>query len=248
MSAPSVLDVYSMSPFTECAHCGKFDQAPKVVFGGPWIDPADQGTQWHKDCTPAKVQRMLLEGNINDGAPQHKLILAQTFDACNGGKKDAELLAHILELHANLRPDTGATMITPDPLANAILDAMFNGGASGTVVLGAVSLTLPYKVKWLSTISTQAAAGTEWTGGSYPTGGVSMSGAWGTAAATHVKASTAALTVTNSPALTWADNEIVDSNGTPIRVAAKGSPSLAISVTAGSSASIPSGSGTAGQA
>jgi hypothetical protein len=101
-------------------------------------------------------------------------------------------------------------------LANDILDFMYNGAASGTLTIA--TYTGPLKVKFLSTVSTAGAAGTEWTtsggytataGGSV--GGVTLSGNFTTPASAASKANTAAVTVSNAPAQTWIGNEIVDS-------------------------------------
>jgi hypothetical protein len=123
--------------------------------------------------------------------------------------------------------------------ANDILDLELNGGASGTFVVGSTTYTLPLKLKFLSTLSTAGAAGTEWsTSGGYTAGGVSLSGKFGTPAAGGTKSNDAAITVTNAPAQTWADNEIVDSTGTPKRMMFKGTPSLAKTVNAGDTCTI----------
>lgn len=130
--------------------------------------------------------------------------------------------------------------------ANDVLDLELNGGASGTFVVGSMTYTLPLKGQFLSTLSTAAAKGTEWsTSGGYTAGGVSLSGAFGTAAASASKANTAAISVTNAPAGTWADFEILDSTGTPKRMIFKGTPSLAKTVNAGDTCTIPIGSLTA---
>lgn len=108
-------------------------------------------------------------------------------------------------------------------LANDILDFMYNGAASGTLTIAAY--TGPLRVKFLSTVSTAGAAGTEWsTSGGYTqtgsgsTGGVTLSGNFGTAASAASKANTVAVTVTNAPAGTWIGNEIVDSTTTNKRM------------------------------
>jgi hypothetical protein len=105
--------------------------------------------------------------------------------------------------------------------SNDVLDQAYNGGPSGSVVIGSTTYTLPFKVIFLSTVSTAAAQGTEWaTSGGYThsaagaVGGVSLSGNFGTAAASASKANTVAITVSNAPAQTWIGNEIVDSNAT----------------------------------
>jgi len=132
--------------------------------------------------------------------------------------------------------------------ANDVLDHAFNGGASGTAAIA--TYTLPFKVKFLSTLSTAGTAGTEWsTSGGYTqtaggsVGGVSLSGNFSSAASAASKANTTAVTVTNAPAGTWADNEICDSTaGTNKRMNFKGTPSLAKTVNAGDTCTIAIGS------
>lgn len=132
--------------------------------------------------------------------------------------------------------------------ANDILDFEYNGAASGTLTIA--TYTGPLKVKFLSTLSTAGSAGTEWsTSGGYTqtaggsVGGVSLSGNFSSAASGGSKSNTAAVTVTNAPAQTWADNEIVDSTaGTNRRMNFKGTPSLAKTVNAGDTCTIPIGS------
>ena len=126
-------------------------------------------------------------------------------------------------------------------LANDVLDHIFNNSASGSVVIGASTYTLPFKVQFLSTLSTASAKGTEMSGGSYPAGGVSIAGQFASAAAAQSKANTGAITVTNAPAGTWADVEIVDSSATPKRLVFKGTPSLAKTINAGDTLTIPVG-------
>lgn len=127
--------------------------------------------------------------------------------------------------------------------ANDVLDATLNNGASGTMVIGGTTYTLPLKLRFLSTVSTDTTAGTEWspTGG-YATGGVSLAGKVATAAANKAKANTADITVSNAPAGTWADNEVVDSSATPKRLVFKGAPSLAKTVNAGDTCTVAAGS------
>lgn len=133
--------------------------------------------------------------------------------------------------------------------ANAVLDATLNNTATGTVVIGAVTYTLPFRLRFLSTVSTAATPGTEWaTGGGYTAGGVTLAGAFGTAAANASKANTVAVTVTNAPAGTWADNDVVDSAATPNRVVFRGGASLAKTVNAGDTVSVAIGGLTATEA
>lgn len=101
-------------------------------------------------------------------------------------------------------------------LSNDLLDFQYNGAASGTITIA--TYTAPLKLLFLSTVSTAGTQGTEWsTGGGYThsaggtTGGVSLSGKFGTAASGASKSNDAAITLTNAPAGTWAGCEIVDS-------------------------------------
>lgn len=139
-------------------------------------------------------------------------------------------------------------MSKPVSLANDVLDAYLNGGATGTVVIGGTTYTLPFRAKFLTTLSTDTTAGTEMSGGGYPAGGVSVAGAFGTAAANKSKANTVAITVTNAPAGTWADVELQDSSATPKRLPFKGTPSLAKTVNAGDTLTIPIGGLTGSEA
>lgn len=133
--------------------------------------------------------------------------------------------------------------------ANDICDLILNNTTSGAVVIGATSYTAPWRVIFLSTLSTAAAQGTEWsTSGGYThsaagaVGGVPLNGLATAAAASATKANTGAVTVPNAPAGTWADNEIIDSSaGSNKRVSFKGTPSLAKTVNAGDTCTIAVG-------
>lgn len=129
---------------------------------------------------------------------------------------------------------------------NDILDHILQNGASGTFVVGPTTYTLPLKLIFMSTLSVAATQGTEWsTSGGYTAGGVSLAGLLATAAASQAKSNSGAITVTNAPAQTWADNEIKDSTGTPKRMIFKGTPSLAKTVNAGDTCTISTGNLTA---
>lgn len=226
-------------PFATCEQCGEYDPDPKVHYGFN----AELHT-WHHDCTPKSVIDDILGGFHS----QHALVAARIFNLCKGdehkdvaGLRGDDLRAAIQKIKMPKHGD--ATAIWANPIANAILDALLNGAASGTTVVGAITLTWPGKLKFLSTVSTASSAGTEWTtSGGYTAGGVSLSGVFSANAASGAKASGAAVSVTNAPTQTWADNEAVDSTGTPNRLWAKGTPSLAIAVASGSTCTIPSGS------
>jgi hypothetical protein len=131
--------------------------------------------------------------------------------------------------------------------ANDVLDQTLPNGASGSPVIGGTTYTLPFRLLWLSTLSTAATPGTEWTtSGGYTSssgggavGGVALNGNMATAAASAAKANTTALTITNAPAQTWADNEVRDSTATTQkRVVFKGTPSLAKTVNSGDTCTI----------
>jgi len=137
--------------------------------------------------------------------------------------------------------------------ANDLLDLELNNTASGAVVIGATSYTAPWRVIFLSTLSTAGTQGTEWgTGGGYThsaagaVGGVPLNGQATAAASAASKANTGAISVSNAPAGTWADVEIIDSStGSNKRVAFKGTPSLAKTINAGDTVTIGIGSLTA---
>jgi hypothetical protein len=140
--------------------------------------------------------------------------------------------------------------------ANDVCDLVLNNTASGPVVIGATSYTAPWRVIFLSTISTASTQGTEWsTSGGYThsaagaVGGVPLNGLATTAAASASKANTGAVTVSNAPAGTWADNEIIDSSaGANKRISFKGTPSLAKTVNAGDTCTIAVGNLTSTEA
>lgn len=139
--------------------------------------------------------------------------------------------------------------------ANDICDLVLNNTASGSVVIGATTYTAPWRVIFLSTVSTAGTQGTEWTTAAGYThsaagavGGVALNGLCTTAAASATKANTGAISVVNAPAGTWADNEIIDSSsGANKRIAAKGTPSLAKTVNLGDTCSIGVGALTASE-
>jgi hypothetical protein len=129
--------------------------------------------------------------------------------------------------------------------ANDLLDQELNNAASGTDVIGATTYTLPLRIRPTSTLCTDSASGTEWTGGSYVAGGLSLAGLVATAAASRSKSNTTAITQTGCPATTLADFAIFDSSGTPKYMTYKGTPSIAKTINAGDTLVIPIGSLTA---
>lgn len=129
--------------------------------------------------------------------------------------------------------------------ANDLVDAAFSGAASGSFTLGAGTYNYPLKCRFQSTLSTAGSQGTEFpaTGG-YSAGGVSLSGLFGGngTASGGTKSNTGAVTVSNAPAGTWAGCEITDSSGTPKRMNFGPATSLAKTVNAGDTCTIPVGS------
>lgn len=133
--------------------------------------------------------------------------------------------------------------------ANDVLDATLQNGASGTYVLGSTTYTLPDKLCFLSTVETAGTPGTEWsTAAGYTAGGVSLAGLLTSAAASASKANTGAVTVTNAPAQTWADNRVQDSTGTPKRKVFKGTPSLGKTVNLGDTCTVANAALTGSEA
>lgn len=133
-------------------------------------------------------------------------------------------------------------MAKAQSFANDICDVEINNGASGTMVIGSTTYTLPEKVRFQTTLSTPTAQGSEFTAsGGYSAGGVSLAGLATTAAAASAKASTGAVTVSNAPAGTWAGIEITDSTGTPKRMTFGPATTLGKTVNAGDTVTIPSG-------
>jgi hypothetical protein len=126
--------------------------------------------------------------------------------------------------------------------ANDILDLYVDTGASGTATIGGTTYTKPYRIRFLTTVSVAATPGSEWTGAGYTAGGVSIAGLVGTAGASGSKANTGAVTVTNAPAGTWADNDQYDSTATAKRMVFRGGASLAKTVNLGDTCTIGTGS------
>lgn len=127
--------------------------------------------------------------------------------------------------------------------ANDVIDHYVDNGSSGTKTIGPTTYTLPFRIRFLSTVSVAGTPGTEWsTSGGYTAGGVSIAGQVTSAAASASKANTGAVTVTNAPAGTWADNDQYDSTGTPKRMVFRGGSSLGKTVNAGDTCTIAIGS------
>lgn len=226
---PSLTDNYAIGLLrpTQCDQCGQFDSDPKVH---------DGVKTYHHDCTPMSVQASIIAGAHS----QHPLMAANIFRQCRDGLRGADLRAMIMG--QNMRDFGDAEMLKATVFANDVIDHMVQNGASGTFVVGPTTYTLPLKLIFMSTVSTAATQGTEWsTSGGYTAGGVSLAGLFTAAASAASKANTGAVTVTNAPAQTWADNEMKDSTGTPKRMLFKGTPSLAKTVNVGDTCTIAIG-------
>lgn len=68
---------------TTCDFCGQTDDHPKIHFG--------DGDTKHHDCLSHSEKAMVAESSD---------LAAKIIEACEGGKRGPELLAHIESLHA----------------------------------------------------------------------------------------------------------------------------------------------------
>lgn len=103
-------------------------------------------------------------------------------------------------------------------LGNALNDALLPNGASGTVTIGGVTLTLPFQVRFQATRGTAGSNGTNITG----TATTGLNGQVATASASvsnvPTKPNTGALSITATSSGTWNGIEVWDNTGTPKRV------------------------------
>lgn len=225
-------DVVNFHNIEVCYQCGIADTAPKSHYA----KGAEVLTR-HLDCLPVAVVAEMIAG----GHSQHPLITARILKACRDeGIKDQDLRDLITSQQMSDYGD--AQMLKYTTFANDVLDATLQNGASGTYTLGVTTYTLPLKIRFLSTLSVAATPGTEWsTSGGYTAGGVALNGLLTAAASAAAKANTGAVTVTNAPAQTWADNDIRDATGTPKNIVFKGTPSLGKTVNSGDTCTIAIG-------
>lgn len=226
---PAQLEVPEFFTPTMCDHCGIVDNHPKLHYT----------TQtFHHDCTPVPMIGQILAGAHS----QHALLVAKIFRAAREEDVHGDDLRDMIN-GLQMKDFGDAQMLKATAFANDVLDATFQNGASGTFALGATTYTLPLKCIFMSTVSTAGTQGTEWsTSGGYTAGGVALNGLFTAAASAAAKANTGAVTVSNAPSQTWADNEVKDSTGTPKRMVFKGTPSLAKTVNSGDTCTIPIGS------
>lgn len=124
-------------------------------------------------------------------------------------------------------------------IGNALNDALLPNAASGTVTIGAVTLTLPFQVRFQSTRGTAGANGTNITG----TATIGLNGQVTTASASvsnvPTKANTGAISITTTSSGTWNGIEIFDATGTPKRVLFGPTADLGKSFVSGDILSIP---------
>jgi hypothetical protein len=135
-------------------------------------------------------------------------------------------------------------MAALDPaVGNPLNDALLNNGASGTVTIGALTLTLPYTVIFDSTRGVAGTGGTPITG----TSSITLAGkvATGSASVSNVptKANDAAISITTTSAAgsPWNGIEIKDSTGTPKRILFGPTSDLGKAFASGDILSIPIG-------
>ncbi len=191
---------------THCDQCGAWDDHPKVHSFDGWTR--------HHDCVAHDTKLDILAGTHS----QHPLITAKIFDACiSQGAKGQELREFAAGLTMQDFGDAQmATTGIDQTMANATVTALLP--TSGTATIGTVTITAPIKCRYdTSMTTTDSGASTEWaTASGYTAGGVSVGANWATASGGS-RATSAANTVTNAPAGSWAGNELWDSSATPLR-------------------------------
>lgn len=133
-------------------------------------------------------------------------------------------------------------MAALDPaVGNALNDAILNNGSSGTVTLGALTLTLPYAVRFDGTRGVAATPGTVITGTSSTTLAGTVTSASSSVSNVPTKANTSALSITTSASGTWNGIETFDATGTPKRINFGPTSDLAKAFASGDILSIPTG-------
>jgi hypothetical protein len=219
---------------THCDQCDAWDDHPKVHSFTGWTR--------HHDCVAVATKLDIIGGSHS----QHPLITAKIFDACiNQGVKGPDLREFAAGLSMQDFGDAQmATTGFDQTQANTTITAWTP--TSGTTTVGTATVTAPIKCRWDSVMTTtDSGASTEWgTSGGYTAGGVSIGANWAAASAGS-RATSAALTVTNAPANTWAGNELWDSSGTPLRTW-WGALASSKTVNAGDTCTIGSGALTVG--
>lgn len=136
-------------------------------------------------------------------------------------------------------------MAALDPVVgNAFNDVVMPNGASGSLVVGALTLTAPTAVHFSGTRGLAGTAGTDITG----TATTTLAGKCtaGSASVSNVptKANTAAISITTSSSGTWNGIEYFDATGTPKRVAFGPTSDLAKAFGSGDILSLPIGNNT----
>jgi hypothetical protein len=124
-------------------------------------------------------------------------------------------------------------------IGNALNDALFPNAASGTVTIGAVTLTLPFQVRFQSTRGVAGTNGTNITG----TATTGLNGKVATASASvanvPTKTNDSVISITTTASGTWNGIEIWDATGTPKRVIFAPTTDLGKTFVSGDILSIP---------
>lgn len=133
-------------------------------------------------------------------------------------------------------------MAALDPaVGNALNDVLLPNAASGTLTLGALTLTQPYNCRFQGTRGVAGTAGTNITG----TNSTGINGLFTTASASAsnvpTKSNTGAISITTSSGGTWNGLEIWDSTATPKRVLFGPTSDLGKAFASGDILSIPTG-------
>lgn len=131
-------------------------------------------------------------------------------------------------------------MAALDPVVgNALNDVLLPNAASGTLTLGALTLTRPYNCRFQSTRGLAGTNGTNITG----TNSTGINGLLTNASASvsnvPTKSNTGAISITTSSSGTWNGIEIWDTTGTPQRVLFGPTSDLSKAFASGDILSIP---------
>lgn len=233
-----------------CDNCGQADDHPKLHYGGPGGAVAEV---YHHDCLPHRVIEDMLSISewemtetglvLRDRRPIPRKSLPKSIaealairDFALEGVRGTEL-RRLITSKKSLRIAGGASGL--DDVTSQSLLALLNQGTAFTI-------TTPLKCLFLSAVrATATGTDTEWgTSGGY-TAGTGFSGvtfAAAAAGAPSTQVSNIAVTISNSPAQTWAGNRLVDSSGTPKETFWGTLTGGNKTVNAGDTCTIPSGS------
>lgn len=136
-------------------------------------------------------------------------------------------------------------MAALDPVVgNAFNDVVIENAASGSIVVGALTLTAPWTVHFSATLGVAGTNGTDITGTATTT--LAGKATTGSASVSNVptKANTAIISLTTTASGTWNGIEYFDSTGTPKRVAFGPTSGLGKAFGSGDILSLPIGNNT----